>query len=95
MERVAHSVAMRIKYSYKKLTRDLGEHWMDFVDEYMMITRDSYLSPSQKFQYLQNEISKDPQCFYLDRVQNYATTFQQALYMLNHEYNYPVRQTRA
>ena len=32
-ERVAHNVAMRLKDSEKKFSVDLGENWMEFVDE--------------------------------------------------------------
>lgn len=64
------------------------------MDEYQQIARDYKLNPGQKLQYLHNILSKDAQRFYLDRVAHYATTFQQAIDMINQEYNSPVRQTR-
>lgn len=93
-DRVAHNVAMRLKDSDKKFTGNLGECWMEFVDEYQQIARDYKLSQTQKYQYLHNILAKDAQRFYLDRVENYATNFQQAVDMINQEYNSPVRQAR-
>lgn len=93
-ERVAHNVAMRLKDNEKKFSGDIGKCWMECVDEYQQITRDYKLTPSQKLQYLHNILSKDASRFYLDRVSHYVTTFQQAVEMIDHEYNSIVRQTR-
>ena len=67
---------------------------MEFVDEYFQISRGYNLGPFQKLQYLQNVLHGDAKRFYLDKVDGYATAFQQAVAMLEYEYNSPVRQTR-
>lgn len=93
-EKMAHNVAMRLKDTDKKFSGDLGECWHEFVDDYQQISRDYNLSATQKFQYLHNILRRDALRFYLDRVQNYATNFPQAVEMIDREYNSPVRQTR-
>lgn len=93
-DRVAHNVAMRLKDSEKKFSGDLGQCWIEYVDEYQQISRDYNLSASQKLQYLHNILCKDAYRFYCDRVQSYATSFNQAVSMIDQEYNSPVRQTR-
>ena len=67
---------------------------MEFVDEYPQIIRDYNLNPSQKLQNLQNLPNRDAKRYYLDKVDGYASSFQQAVSMLENEYNSPVRQNR-
>lgn len=93
-EKTAHNIAMRLKDNDKKFSGDLGENWMEFVDEYTQIARDYSLNPPQKLQYLHNLFRGDAKRFFLDRIASYATTFQQAVEMVTSEYNSPVRQTR-
>lgn len=93
-ERTAHNVAMRLKDNEKKFSGDLGECWHEYVDEYNQISKDYNLTPAQKLQYFHNVLSKDAHRFYLDRVQSYATSFHQAVEMIDREYNSPVRQAR-
>ena len=90
----AHNIAMRPKERDKKFSGDLGESWMEFVDEYSQISRGYNLNPSQKLQYLDNLLNGDAKRYYLDKVDGYASSFQQAVSMLENEYNSPVRQTR-
>lgn len=92
--RLAHDVGMRLKDADKKFSGELGECWMEFVDDYQQVAIDYNLSPPQKLQYIHNLLSKDAKRFYLERVATYAQTFQQAVDMVNQEYNSPVRQTR-
>lgn len=92
--RISHNVAMRLKNMEQKFSGDLGECWQKYVDAYNQIARDYKLNPSQNLQYLHNTLSKDAQRFYIDRVEQYATTYQQAIDMIDREYNSPVRQTR-
>lgn len=94
MERVPHNVAMRLRDKDKKFSGELGESWMEFVDEYLQVCRDYSLSPSRKLQYLHNLLSGDAKRFYLDKVDGIATTFQHAVQLINDEYNSHVRQTR-
>lgn len=62
-ERVAHNVAMRLKDNQKKFNGDLGECWLEYVDEYEQISLDYNLTPPQKLQYMHNIVTKDAQRF--------------------------------
>lgn len=93
-EKLAHNVAMRLRDNEKKFSGELGDSWMEFVDEYLQMSRDYNLSPAQKLQYLHNLLRGYAKRFYLDKVDGYATSFQQAVQMLELEYNSAVRQTR-
>lgn len=93
-DRVAHNVAMRLKDKEKKFNGDLGECWHEFVDEYEQMSIDYNLTGPQKLQYLHNIVTKDAHRFYIDRVKAYATTYEQAVGMIEAEYNSPVRQSR-
>ena len=93
-DRLAHNVAMRLRDRDKKFSEALGESWMEFVDEYMQVCRDYSLSPKQKLHYMHNLLSGDAKRFYLDRVDGYATSYQQAIDLVENEYNSPVRQAR-
>ena len=55
------------------------------MDEYSQIKRDYNLGPSQKLPYLHNLLHGDAKRFYLDKVDGYATGFQQAIAMLEEE----------
>ncbi len=66
---------------------------MEFVAEYQQ-ARGYSLSPQQKKQYLHNLLRGDSKRFFLDREENYVTTFQQAVEMFEKEYNSTVRQKR-
>lgn len=94
MDRTAHNIALRFKESSSKFSGNLGESWMEFVAEYQQVARDYRLSPRQKLQYLHNLLRADAKRFYLDRVDGYATGFQQAVDLVESEYNSVVRQNR-
>lgn len=49
---------------------------------------------NQKFQYLHNILTKDAQRLCQTHVQKYATSFQEAVAMIETEYSSPVRQAR-
>lgn len=85
IDRRAHDVGMRLKDSDKKFTGELGESWMDYVDEYQQVALDYNLTPQQKLQFLHNLLAKDAKRFYLERVVTYAQTFQQAVEMIGDE----------
>ena len=74
---------MRLKDREKRFSGALGGSWMEFVDEYMQVCRDYSLSPTQKLQYMHNLLSGDAKRFYLDRVDGYATSYQQQSILLN------------
>ena len=67
---------------------------MEYVDEYAQIARDYNINHIRRLQYLHKILRGDAKRFYLDRIDGYATTYQQAIDMINNEYNSPVRQTR-
>ena len=67
---------------------------MEYVDDYLQVCRDYNLSPPQRLQFLHNLLRGDAKRYYLDKIDGYATSFQQAIQMLEEEYNSPVRQTR-
>lgn len=48
--RLAHDIAMRLKDADKKFSGDLGECWMDFVDEYSQVALDYGLNAQHKLQ---------------------------------------------
>lgn len=50
--------------------------------------------PSQKLQYLHNLLQGDAKRYYFDKIDRYATSFLQAIQMLEREYNSPARQNR-
>lgn len=85
---------MRLKDSDQKFSRDLGECWMNFVDDYSQVSRDYGLSPQQKLQYLLNLLINEAKRFYLAEVEKYAKTFQLAAEMIYRECSSPVRQKR-
>lgn len=85
---------MRLKDADKKFSGDLEECWMEFVDDYLQILKDFGLTNEQRKQFMHNLLSKDAKRYYLERVDPYAQTFQQAVGMINQEYNSIVRQTR-
>lgn len=47
-EKTAHNVAMRLREKDKTFSSDLGESWMEYVDEYLQLSRDYSLTPSLK-----------------------------------------------
>lgn len=56
--RLAHDIAMILKDSDKKFSGELGECWMDLVDQYSQVSRDYGLNPSQKLHYIHNLVIK-------------------------------------
>lgn len=50
---------MRLKKVYKPFSRDLGESWMEFLDDYPQMCEDYGLSGPQKHEYLYNSLRKD------------------------------------
>lgn len=92
--KTAHNIAMRFRDSGAKFSGDIGESWMEFVAEYQQVARDYSLTPPQKKQYLHNLLRGDAKRFYLDRIENFVNTFQQAVEMIDKEYNSAVRQNR-
>lgn len=93
-KKIAHNVAMRLKDSDQKFSGDLAECWEDFKDEYDQIAEDYDLDDDQRFRYLHNLLRKDAHRFYLDSVRPNASTYEEAVTLLEKEYNSVVRQTR-
>lgn len=91
---VAHNVAMRLKCSDKVLNGDLGSLWMDLVGEFYLIELGYGLLLPYKLQYMRKFVSKDVHSFYIDRLNDYARNLEQAVKIIEEEYNSPVRQTQ-
>ena len=72
----------------------LDNSWMEIVDEYIQVCRDCALSQTQKLLYMHNLLSGDATRFFLDLVDGYATSYQQAICRIENEYNSSVRQAR-
>lgn len=64
---------------------------MEYVAEYQQVARDYELSQEQRFQYLHNLLRGDAKRFYLDTVQPYVTSFNEAVHHVKAEYNSIVR----
>lgn len=62
-ECVAHNVAMRLKDADKHFSEDLGECWMDHVDEYQQIARAYKINAKKKLQYLHPKTVKKHRYF--------------------------------
>lgn len=83
--RLVHGIAMWLTDADKKFSGDLGECWMDYVDEYSQVAKDHGLNPQQKLQYLHILFSKDAKRLHLAQVETYAQPFQQAVEMIDQE----------
>jgi len=67
---------------------------MEYVAEYQQVARDYHLSQTQKLHFLHNLLIGDAKRYYLDRVDGHAVTFQQAVDLVESEYNSALRQNR-
>lgn len=90
----AHNIALRFRDAGAKFSGNLGEAWSEYKAEYMQVARDYNQSNDQRLHDMHNILAGDAKRFLLDRVQGYATTFQQAANMINDEYNSIVPQNR-
>ena len=85
---------MCLKDADRKFSGSIGECWIEYVDDYKQIARDYNLSVSQKLQYMHKLLRGDAKRLYLDKVDNYATSFNQALEIIERECISTVRQTK-
>lgn len=85
---------MRLTKRVKRSPGDLGELRKELVDENSQVNRNYNLNRSPKLQYLHNLLHGDCKRHYLNKVDGYASSFQQALSMLENEYNPPIHQAR-
>eukprot|EP00171_Calliarthron_tuberculosum_P002991 IDg2991t1 len=92
--KVAHNIAMRFRENSAKFSGDIGESWIEYVAEYLQVSRDYNLSTVQKLQFLHNILRGDAKRFYLDQIQGHVNSFQQAVDSIGREYNSIVRQNR-
>eukprot|EP00171_Calliarthron_tuberculosum_P023415 IDg23415t1 len=93
-DKTAHNMGMRFRDKDTKFSGDIGQSWMEYVAEYQQVARDYGLSPAQKKQYLHNLLRGDAKRFYLDQVDNQVNNFNQAVLVIENEYNSVVRQNR-
>lgn len=59
---------MKLKESSSKFSGDLGECWAEYVYNYEGLSRDYFLTPCEKLQYLHNLLQRDALRFYLSTV---------------------------
>lgn len=83
-----------MKESQKKISGEFHESWMEYVDEYLEIYREYNLTPPHRPQFLHNLLRIDAKRYFLDKIGEYATSFQQDIQMLEEKYNSAVRHTR-
>ncbi len=67
---------------------------MELVSLYELVACDNRLLPQKKKQYFHKFLRGYAKRFYLDRVENYVTTFQQAVEMIEKEYSSKAYQNR-
>ena len=94
IDKAAHNVAMRMKDRDKTFSGAVRECWMEFVVDYHQIARDYGLSMTQRLQYMHNMLREDAKLFYLEKAGRYATGFNQAVDIVEKEYNSTGRQTK-
>lgn len=82
-----HSDVVQLKDTKNIFDGHLGNCWSKYVDSHQEIAKDYYLLRDKKVQYLHNILSKNALRFYLDAVRSYVTTYQQAVAMIDREYN--------
>lgn len=85
---------MRLREKDSKFSGDLGEPWMESVDEYQQVARDYALTPEQTKQYLHNLLRGHTKRYYLDRVDRDFNKFAEAIRRIDIEYSSIVRQNR-
>lgn len=73
----------------RKLNRDLGKRWGIIVNSYQQITKDNNQPMCQELLHVRNVLSNDAPSFSLCAVQPYATAYQQAVTVLEREFNSP------
>lgn len=71
----------------KKFSGDVGECWMDYVDDYLQVAVYHNISPPQNLQYLHNLLPNEAKRFYIELVAKYTQPFQQAVDLVNKNYN--------
>ena len=85
---------MRFKDENSKFSGSIGYFFQDYVSDYLQAARDYDLSSTQKLQLMHNIFTGDAKLYYYDRLECYASGFNQAVDMIKDEYNSPVRQDR-
>lgn len=83
---------MRLEDLDRKFYCNLEAYWREYKGSHVK-TRNHYnLTRDQTLYRLHNVLSKIALCYYLDAVQPFTTTFQQAVAMIDREYTSLVRQ---
>lgn len=93
-EKFAHNVDMRFQERDKKLAGELGQYCQEYVDDYRQVARDYKMNQEQKLRYLHKLMQVYAKRYYLDVVDGYATTFQQAVDLVERECTFHARQNK-
>lgn len=89
-----HAQYVATRFLNRQFTGDHrnGQVWSEFVADYQSIARDFDLSADMRYKLLHNILSGDAKRYYLNNVQGHATTYTEAVAMMEAEYNSHARQ---
>jgi len=93
-DRLAHNVAMRFKDKAAKFSCGLGEAWMGVCGRLPAGEPGLQFDRVAEAPFLHNLLYGDAKHFYLENVQAFATSFNQAVELVSTDYNSVVRQSR-
>ena len=88
----SHNVGRQFRDPSAKLSGGIGKSWMECVGAYQKVARDCSLTATQKLQFLHKILMDAAKRYYLNHVQAFATTFEQAFEMLGKKLNSGVQQ---
>eukprot|EP00180_Rhodochaete_pulchella_P002039 Plantae.Rhodophyta-Rhodochaete_pulchella.ctg30721.p1 GENE.Plantae.Rhodophyta-Rhodochaete_pulchella.ctg30721~~Plantae.Rhodophyta-Rhodochaete_pulchella.ctg30721.p1 ORF type:complete len:230 (+),score=29.87 Plantae.Rhodophyta-Rhodochaete_pulchella.ctg30721:221-910(+) len=94
-DHTSHNAVMRFKDKASKFSGELGQSWAEYASEYQQVPQDYELNQRQRIQLLHSLLAGNAKRFYLDRADCYASTYWQAVDMLEGEDDSIGQQNRA
>lgn len=92
VDRLAYNISMRYRDASPKFSGEHTQIWPEYVADYLLMARDNHLTVEQRYQYLHYALAGDAKRFYLNMAQGHATTFSEAVAMIDAEYNSTAKQ---
>lgn len=92
VDRLSFNISQRYRDIATRFSGEPDQVWSEFVQDYLLMARDNHLSVEQRYQYLHYVLAGDAKRFYLNTVQGHATTFTEAVAMIEAEYNSTAKQ---
>lgn len=92
---LAEYVYMSFDQPDKKFTGDPDQFWADYEAEYRSVSRACDLSDKQRLLFLHNLLGGDAKRFYSSDVQDKASTYTEAVAMIEAHYNTDAKQKHA